>query len=100
MSVTNKLLPGQYTFDNIWLVKDGQYSICPFNPGLLRPDETGISMNKSPRLVVQNLFCNKSCPFFNAAVQKNNETQEEVTGYALTCRPTPIFIQVIEKKLK
>lgn len=83
----------KYTLDGIWLLKNGQISICPVNPGVLKPDESSINMGK-PKLNVDYMPCNTQCPFFNKATLENKESKEKKEGYLLKCGGKNTFLPI------
>jgi hypothetical protein len=85
-----------YTYDGIWLMKDGQPSLCPKSPGTLQPvSSLTIKGNNPVNLEIRYLTCNKQCPFHRDAVRKE-EGKPDIKGFALMCMEKQLFLEISE----
>ncbi len=92
--MANEIKEPEYKLqDNFWLFKDNQAAICPYNPGILRPEENGIQgVNQNqPKLFVDRLICNKSCPHMKEGI-KRIEGKEDTRGLVLECGYKTVFL--------
>jgi hypothetical protein len=89
-------MTNKYTYDGIWLMKDGQPSICPRLPGTLAPTSSlTIKGNNPVNLEIRYLTCNKQCPFHRDAVRKE-EGKPDIKGIALMCMEKQLFLEISE----
>lgn len=89
-------MKNNYTYDSIWLMKDGQPSICPKGqPALVPASSLTIKGNSPVNLEIRYLTCNKQCPFHRDAVRKE-EGKPDIKGVALMCMDKQLFIEISE----
>ena len=83
----------KYSFDDIWILKDGEYSICPQNAGMIAPAQKSLTLAGKPTMERLYLYCNRSCMFMKDAVKKE-EGKPDVPGVVLMCQGRNIFYEI------